>query len=65
MYLVTLDRGSLARLRMIPLRIVRMRLQRASETDASWLQESLDLGSAPLGARVELTEDGCLEARWA
>lgn len=64
MYFVTLDRGALFRLRMIPLRIERMRLQRASETDASWLQETLDLGSAPLGARVALSGDGSLEVQW-
>jgi poly-gamma-glutamate synthesis protein (capsule biosynthesis protein) len=64
MYLVTLDRGRLVRLRMVPLRIERMRLQRAGEADAAWLERMLGRESAPFGTRVELTDDGYLEARW-
>jgi poly-gamma-glutamate synthesis protein (capsule biosynthesis protein) len=64
MYLVTLDRGSLVRLRMAPLRIERMRLRRAAEADSTWLQRTLDRESAPLGTRIELTDDGYLEARF-
>jgi poly-gamma-glutamate synthesis protein (capsule biosynthesis protein) len=64
MYLVTLDRGSLVRLRMVPLRIERMRLHRAGEADASWLERALDRDSESLGTRVELTDDGDLEVRW-
>jgi poly-gamma-glutamate synthesis protein (capsule biosynthesis protein) len=65
MYLVTLDGGSLVRLRMVPLRIERMRLRRAGEADASWLQRVLDRESAPMGTRVELSDDGYLDARWS
>jgi poly-gamma-glutamate synthesis protein (capsule biosynthesis protein) len=65
MYLVTVDRGSLVRLRMVPLRIERMRLRRADEPDAAWLERTLERESAPFGTGVELTDDGYLEARWA
>jgi poly-gamma-glutamate synthesis protein (capsule biosynthesis protein) len=63
MYLLALDRGSLVRLRMVPLRIERMQLLRAAEADASWLRRTLDRESAPLGTRVAVTDDGYLEAR--
>jgi poly-gamma-glutamate capsule biosynthesis protein CapA/YwtB (metallophosphatase superfamily) len=50
---------------MVPLRIERMRLRRAGEADASWLQRVLDRESAPMGTRIELSDDGYLDARWS
>jgi poly-gamma-glutamate synthesis protein (capsule biosynthesis protein) len=64
MYFVTLDGGSLVRLRMVPMRIERMRLRRASQADATWLRETLDACGTPLGIRVVPAADGDLEARW-
>jgi poly-gamma-glutamate capsule biosynthesis protein CapA/YwtB (metallophosphatase superfamily) len=64
MYLVTLDAGELVRLRMVPFRIVRFGLRRATEPDASWLQRTLDRESAPFGTHVRLAEDGSLEVGW-
>ena len=58
MYLPTLaPDGRLAELRMIPMRIRRLRLERARGEDAAWLASALDRASAPLGPRVERTGD--------
>lgn len=56
--------GRLLRLQMVPLRIHRMRLERASSADAQWLQATLDGVSDPFGAWVDLAGDGSLELRW-
>ena len=64
MYFLTSGVNGLVRLRMVPLRIVRFRLERASVDDASWLREVLDRESTPFGTRVQITEDASLEARW-
>lgn len=44
LYLISLDpgRGELAALRMLPLRVRRMRLERASETDVQWLRATME-----------------------
>jgi poly-gamma-glutamate synthesis protein (capsule biosynthesis protein) len=65
MYLPTLEGGALVRLRMVPLRTERMRLQRADESDATWLRRVLDRESARLGTRVDLTDEGYLEVAMA
>jgi poly-gamma-glutamate capsule biosynthesis protein CapA/YwtB (metallophosphatase superfamily) len=54
--------GALASLRMVPVRVRRMRLTRASAADTRWLQGTLDRVSQPFGSRVELA-DGALLAR--
>jgi poly-gamma-glutamate capsule biosynthesis protein CapA/YwtB (metallophosphatase superfamily) len=61
LYLARLHRGSgaLAGLSIVPLRARRMRLERASSTDAAWLRDRLDRVSRPFGARVQL-DDGDL-----
>ncbi|MFW5924543.1 MAG: CapA family protein [Myxococcota bacterium] len=66
MYFPHLDArtGRLTRLRMTPLRIRRFRLQRASDEETRWLQQTLDRESEPLGSRVELAPDGRLELTW-
>ncbi|MFR9802348.1 CapA family protein [Pseudonocardia sp. RS010] len=53
-YLATLDptTGALRRLRMVPLRSRRLRLQRASAEDAEWLAATLDRAGRPYGSRV-------------
>jgi poly-gamma-glutamate capsule biosynthesis protein CapA/YwtB (metallophosphatase superfamily) len=62
-YFATLDasRGTLERLRVLPLRLRRMRLERASAEDAAWLAHALDRASRPFGTRVE-ARGGALHA---
>jgi poly-gamma-glutamate capsule biosynthesis protein CapA/YwtB (metallophosphatase superfamily) len=56
--------GDLEDLWMMPLQAWRLRLQRASHTDAAWLQAVLDRESRRFGTRVELRQDGMLALRW-
>jgi hypothetical protein len=62
MYFATLDpaSGDLIRLRMVPLQIRKMRLNRATPHDASWLATRLRRISMHLGAWPEMAEDGDL-----
>jgi poly-gamma-glutamate synthesis protein (capsule biosynthesis protein) len=60
MYFVTLDAEGLTGLRMVPMQLRRFRLWRASESDAQWLQRTLDRESAVFGTRVKLEDDGSL-----
>lgn len=66
MYLVSVDpsTGKLARFVMTPLRIRRLRLNRASRNDARWLRDTLDREGQRLGTRVELGEDNSLVLAW-
>lgn len=52
--------GRVLRLRMTPLQIRRLRLNRASAEDARWLCTTLNRISGPFGARVGLMPDGTL-----
>lgn len=54
------DTGSLALLRMAPMRARRMRLRHASAADCEHLRRTLDRISRPLGSRIELATDGML-----
>jgi poly-gamma-glutamate capsule biosynthesis protein CapA/YwtB (metallophosphatase superfamily) len=62
MYFATLDPsdGALLELRMLPMQIRKMRLQRASETDARWLAERLSWFSTDFGSQIEVA-DGDLD----
>jgi len=62
MYLPTLEAstGALVSLRLVPMRIARMRLRRASQAEAAWLRDTLDRASAPFGTRVTLDADNRL-----
>ena len=64
LYFVSIDRnsGNLAALCMTPMRMRRMRLERASSDDAEWLRSTLEHISRPFGTRVE-TIDGVLTVR--
>jgi poly-gamma-glutamate synthesis protein (capsule biosynthesis protein) len=66
MYFLTLERadGALVRLDMIPLRMRRLRLERAATADAAWLATVLDRESARFGCRVTQAASGALELRW-
>jgi poly-gamma-glutamate capsule biosynthesis protein CapA/YwtB (metallophosphatase superfamily) len=62
LYLPTVDphTGELLRLRMTPLRIRRMRLNRVSPEEAAWLRDTVHRASCEFGTAVELAPDGAL-----
>ena len=55
--------GTLAALRMAPMRARKLRLQRASAGDAQWLRRALERASRRFGSRVDLQPDGLLALR--
>ncbi len=64
MYLPEMDSatGCLLRLRMVPMRLSRMRLERARQADVLWLGDRLGRICRPFGADVVVTgEDGAFE----
>jgi poly-gamma-glutamate capsule biosynthesis protein CapA/YwtB (metallophosphatase superfamily) len=52
-------------LRMVPMRMRRMRLERTSDTDAEWLRATMVEMSERFGTRVVRTADGVLTVRGA
>jgi poly-gamma-glutamate capsule biosynthesis protein CapA/YwtB (metallophosphatase superfamily) len=62
MYLPTVDPqcGELLRLRMVPMRIRGMRLNRASPEEAAWLRDTVNCVSREFGVTVDLAPDGAL-----
>ena len=62
MYFPTLaaENGELMELRMTPMQIRRMKLNRASSDDTSWLRDTLQRISTEFGTRVDLANDGTL-----
>ena len=66
MYFADIDtNGDLVQLRLVPLHMRRLRLERASTADAQWLAQTLDRESAPFGVRVRRQPDGALSAFWS
>jgi poly-gamma-glutamate capsule biosynthesis protein CapA/YwtB (metallophosphatase superfamily) len=66
MYLPRLSHnGAIIDLILLPYRIKRFQLSRASRNDATWLQTTLDRESIPFGCRVALNSGDRLTARWA
>ncbi len=65
MYFATLASatGELIGLRMTPMQIRKMRLNRPSDADATWLRNVLDRVSAPLGTHIELPSFSTLAVR--
>ena len=65
LYLPTVDprNGELLMLRMTPMRLRWMRLNRASAEEADWLQHTVHRISAPFGTAVDLASDGALVLR--
>lgn len=53
--------GELASLKMIPLRVRQMRLERASQADTAWLRETTEHTSRRFGIGVTARPDGLLE----
>lgn len=66
MYFADIDAasGDLLQLRLVPLHMRRMRLERASGADVEWLAHMLDRESAPFGVRARQA-DGALSASWS
>ncbi|MEU4482931.1 CapA family protein [Micromonospora sp. NPDC023966] len=65
LHLPTLDAatGELRRLRLIPVRMRRMRLQPATPAEAGWLADLLDALGRPSGTRFTRAPDGALTLR--
>jgi poly-gamma-glutamate synthesis protein (capsule biosynthesis protein) len=66
MYFATLNpaSGDLVQLRMTPMQIRQMRLNRAAPRDAEWLADRLARINTSFGSWVERAEDGSLFLRW-
>jgi poly-gamma-glutamate synthesis protein (capsule biosynthesis protein) len=56
--------GGLAAMRMVPMQIRGMRLNRTSVMDTGWMRDTLDAISRDYGTRVDLLPDGSLALRW-
>jgi poly-gamma-glutamate capsule biosynthesis protein CapA/YwtB (metallophosphatase superfamily) len=52
--------GALAELRMVPMRVRRMRLERAGREDGEWLRGSVENASERFGTRIGDSADGML-----
>jgi poly-gamma-glutamate synthesis protein (capsule biosynthesis protein) len=65
MYLVKVDprQGRLVEARLIPMRLRRFRLNRASEADAQWLHDLLNRLGGPFGTQAQLENDHSLTLR--
>lgn len=63
LYLVSTDAtsGELVSLRMIPMRVRRMRLERASRVDTEWLRTTMGQTGRCFGTRVAVGPDGLLQ----
>lgn len=63
LYIASVDtaKGQLISLRMLPLRVRRMRLQRACQADAEWLRNSIEHISRQFGIHVNARPDDLLE----
>jgi len=66
MYFPTVEAvsGRLLRLALVPMRLRRLRLERAPDADARWLEAMLDREGKTLGTRAGHTEGGGIELRW-
>ena len=66
MYFATVNpaTGDLVRLRMTPMQLRKMRLNRAVPRDAQWLRDTLARISLCFGSWVEDADDGSLLLRW-
>jgi len=60
LYFASMEGESLAELRMVPMRMRRMRLERAPHEDAEWLRARLIEMSGRFATRVERAPDGAL-----
>ena len=61
MYFAALDpAGALTVLRMVPMRVGRMRLERAGQEDSEWLRTTIEDTSERFGTRLDNQRDGTL-----
>ncbi len=60
LYFVSIERDSDISLGMVPMRMRRMRLERASRDDTEWLRATLEHISQPFGVRAQKTAEGVL-----
>ena len=60
LYFASVDGESRSVLRMVPMRMRRMRLERASDEDAEWLRASVAKMSRRFGTHVDTSPDGVL-----
>ncbi|MEH0985831.1 CapA family protein [Micromonospora sp. CPCC 205556] len=60
LYLPTFDADGLVRLRLVPVRMRRLRLERAAPAEARWLAELADRLGAPFRTRFRLDADGLI-----
>lgn len=60
MYFLSFEDARLAELRIVPMRLRRMRLERAARSDVAWLAERLDGISRPFATAVRAEDDGTL-----
>jgi poly-gamma-glutamate capsule biosynthesis protein CapA/YwtB (metallophosphatase superfamily) len=65
LYFASVDSESGTVLRMVPMRMRRMRLERAPDEDAEWLRATLAEMSTRFGTRVDNAADGVLTVRAA
>jgi poly-gamma-glutamate synthesis protein (capsule biosynthesis protein) len=56
--------GDLVQLRMTPMQLRKLALNRASARDAAWLGRTLARASEDFGSWIEDGEDGTLLLRW-
>ncbi|MFW6198597.1 MAG: CapA family protein [Acidobacteriota bacterium] len=56
--------GRLAGMELVPMRIRKLRLQRADRQEAAWLADRLSEAGEELGTGVELDDGGRLQLRW-
>jgi poly-gamma-glutamate synthesis protein (capsule biosynthesis protein) len=63
-YLPTLDAGGrVSRLKLLPFRLRRLRLERASRDDTAWLADTLNRTGAEFASAVAIAPDGALLGR--
>jgi poly-gamma-glutamate capsule biosynthesis protein CapA/YwtB (metallophosphatase superfamily) len=60
LYFASIDSSAGTILQMVPMRMRRMRLERAPSEDAAWLRTTLEEMSGRFGTRVDDTRDGLL-----
>ncbi|MEV0810090.1 CapA family protein [Micromonospora sp. NPDC050200] len=61
LHLATFDADGLVRLRLVPVRVRRMRLERAAPAEARWLADLADRLGEPYRTRFHLGDDGVIE----
>ncbi|MGE2722147.1 CapA family protein [Mycolicibacterium celeriflavum] len=62
LYFASIERlgGCLTELKMVPMRMRRMRMEKATAQDAEWLRATAEKMSEPFGTRIDMAADGAL-----